>query len=107
MGKTKKKDLPDLGYLALRGTAIPVRVTPKAARNAIVPGEGALKVTVTTAPENGKATQAVRALLAKAMGIAASHIELRSGTTSRSKIFVYTGPDAYFGPDAFPMPDHD
>lgn len=107
MGKPKKKDLPDLGYLALRGTMISVRVTPKAARNAIVPGDGGLKVTVTTAPENGKATQAVRALLAKAMGIAASQLELRSGTTSRSKVFVYTGPDAYSRPDAIPMPDQD
>ena len=105
MGKPKKKDLPDLGHLALRGTAIPVRVTPRVARNTIVACEGDLKVTVTTAPENGKATAAVRALLAKAMGIAASHLELRSGATSRSKVFVYTGPNSYTGPDSYTAPD--
>ncbi len=99
MGKPKKKDLPDLGHLALRGTEIPVRVTPGAARNAIVVGEGELKVSVTTVPENGKATATVRALLARAMGIAASHLELRRGAASRSKVFVYTGPDSYTGPD--------
>jgi uncharacterized protein YggU (UPF0235/DUF167 family) len=33
----------------------------------------------------------VRSLLAKAMGVAASKLELHQGATSRNKVFVYTG----------------
>lgn len=92
MGKPKKKDLPDLSHLCVPGAEIALRATPKAARNAIVEAEGALKVSVTAAPENGKATEAIRSLLAAAMGTAASNLELRRGATSRDKVFVYTGP---------------
>ncbi len=92
MGKPKKKDLPDLSHLCVPGAEIAVRATPKAARNAIVQAEGALKVSVTAAPENGKATEAIRNLLATAMGTAVSNLELRRGATSRDKVFAYTGP---------------
>ncbi|OBY24305.1 DUF167 domain-containing protein [Leisingera sp. JC1] len=92
MGKPRKKDLPDLSHLCVPGAEIALRATPKAARNAIVEAEGALKVSVTAAPENGKATEAIRSLLAAAMGTAASNLELRRGATSRDKVFVYTGP---------------
>ncbi|NVK16023.1 MAG: DUF167 domain-containing protein [Rhodobacteraceae bacterium] len=92
MGKPKKKDLPDLSHLCVPCAEIAVRATPKAARNAIVQAEGALKVSVTAAPENGKATEAIRSLLATAMGTAVSNLELRRGATSRDKVFAYTGP---------------
>ncbi|AUQ55014.1 UPF0235 protein [Phaeobacter inhibens] len=96
MGKPKQKDLPDLSHLAVAGAEIPVRVTPKASRNAILliaqaeSGQGvSLKITVTAAPENGKATAAVQALLARAMRIAPSDLELLRGATSRDKVFAY------------------
>ncbi|OED48222.1 DUF167 domain-containing protein [Leisingera sp. S232] len=92
MGKPKKRDLPDLSHLRMPGMEIAVRVAPKAGRNAIVQASGYLKIFVTAAPENGKANGAVRQLLAQAMGAAASNLELRHGSTSRSKLFVYTGP---------------
>ena len=92
MGKPKKKDLPDLTHLCVPGAEIAVRAAPKAARNAIAEAEGGLKISVTAAPENGKATEAIRQLLALAMGTAASNLDLRRGTASRSKLFVYTGP---------------
>ncbi|MBY6139039.1 DUF167 domain-containing protein [Leisingera daeponensis] len=91
MGKPKKKDLPDLRHLRVPGAEITVRAAPKAARNAVVQAGEALKISVTAAPENGKATEAVRSLLAMAMGTAASNLELRRGATSRGKVFVYTG----------------
>ncbi|CUH89177.1 hypothetical protein PH5382_03123 [Phaeobacter sp. CECT 5382] len=91
MGKLKKKDLPDFGHLAQPGTEIMVRVTPKAARNAILVNKDEIQITVTEAPENGKATEAVRRLLARAMGTATSNLELRRGATSRNKVFVYVG----------------
>ncbi|UWR87446.1 DUF167 domain-containing protein [Phaeobacter inhibens] len=96
MGKPKQKDLPDLSHLAVADAEIPVRVTPKASRNAILliaqaeSGQGvSLKITVTAAPENGKATAAVQALLARAMRIAPSDLELLRGATSRDKVFAY------------------
>ncbi|OIQ42223.1 MAG: hypothetical protein BM560_07230 [Roseobacter sp. MedPE-SWde] len=90
MGKPKRKNLPDLSHLAVAGAKIAVRVTPKAASNSISVSEAGLKVTVTSVPENGKATEAARSLLAKAMGVAASKLDLRQGATSRNKVFVYT-----------------
>jgi len=92
MGKPRKKDLPDLSHLCVPGAEIAVRATPKAARNAILQADGGLKISVTAAPENGKATEAVRRLLAAAMGTAAANLVLRRGAASRDKLFVYTGP---------------
>lgn len=98
MGKPRKNDLPDLRDLCVPGQEIAVRATPKAARNAILPmqsdgGAGVvLKITVTAAPENGKATEAIRSLLALAMGTAPSNLQLRRGATARDKLFAYTGP---------------
>ncbi|MFV1594813.1 DUF167 domain-containing protein [Phaeobacter sp. JH20_36] len=96
MGKPKQKDLPDLSHLAIAGAEIAVRVTPKASRNAVIRAgaescgqAGVLKITVTAAPENGKATAAVQLLLARAMGIAPSQLTLLRGATSREKVFAY------------------
>ncbi|MEP4036220.1 DUF167 domain-containing protein [Pseudophaeobacter sp.] len=90
MGKPKRKNLPDLSDLAVTGARIAVKVTPGASSNSILRSEAGLKVAVTAVPENGKATEAVRRLLAKAMGVAASRLELHQGASSRNKIFVYT-----------------
>jgi len=91
MAKPKPRDLPDLTDLAVPGTQIALRVTPRAARNGMERRDGALRVTVTAAPENGRANAAVQALLATAMGVAPSHLELVRGQTSRDKVFVYSG----------------
>jgi uncharacterized protein len=91
MGKPRKKDLPDLTYLARPGAEIAVRVTPKAARNSIELRQGVLRISVTVAPENGKATGAVQSLLATAMAVAPSQLVLKRGQTSRDKLFVYVG----------------
>lgn len=72
------------------GRVFRVRVTPKAASNQISAdptGQFDFRVRVTVAPENGKANQAVGRLLAKAIGVPKSRIELLGGTTSRDKQF--------------------
>ncbi|ASP20098.1 hypothetical protein ANTHELSMS3_01399 [Antarctobacter heliothermus] len=79
--------LPDLSDLAIPGTTLAVRVTPKAARNAVLRDETGLRVTVTTVPEGGKANAAVIKLLAKALGVPKSRLELLRGETSRDKLF--------------------
>ncbi len=77
----------DLTDLAIPGTTLEVRVTPKASRNKIERDGNALRVYVTTAPENGKATAAVQKLLAKALGVPKSRLTLIRGETSRDKVF--------------------
>jgi uncharacterized protein len=69
------------------GTEFSVRVTPSASRNAITTEDGAIRVYVTTIPEDGKATAAVIKLLAKSLGVAKSRLTLIRGTTSRDKQF--------------------
>ena len=80
-------DLPDLSHLAIPGARIAVRVTPKARRNAVVAEDGVIRVYVTSVPEDGKATAAVVALLARALGVAGTRLELIRGATARDKLF--------------------
>ncbi|MFO1140463.1 MAG: DUF167 domain-containing protein [Paracoccus sp. (in: a-proteobacteria)] len=79
--------MTDLSHLAQPGTLIEVRVTPRASRNAVLLDDGAIRVTVTTVPEDGKANAAVVKLLAKALGVAKSRLVLVRGATSRDKVF--------------------
>ncbi len=76
-----------LAHLARPGTTLALRVTPRASRNEIKVEDGALKVLVTTAPENGKANAAVVKLLAKALGVPKSRLTLLRGATARDKLF--------------------
>ena len=53
--------------------------------------DGALKVTVTQAPEKGKANKAIIELLAAELHIKKSQIQLLSGETSAQKKFLFRG----------------
>jgi uncharacterized protein len=65
-----------------------VRVQPKARANAVKGWHGAaLRVSVTTAPEDGKANRAVIDLLAETFDVAPSSINLVRGAASRDKWF--------------------
>ena len=65
-----------------------VRVQPKARANAVKGWYGAaLRVSVTAAPEDGKANRAVIALLAETFDVAPSSINLVRGAASRDKWF--------------------
>lgn len=64
---------------------IDIKVTPKAAQEKVVEKEGKLRVYVTAAPEDGKANKAVRKLLAKHFGVAASKISILHGQTAQLK----------------------
>ena len=79
--------MTDLSHLAQPGTEIAVRVTPRASRNAVLADGDAIRVTVTTVPEDGKANAAVVKLLAKALGVAKSRLVLVRGASSRDKVF--------------------
>jgi hypothetical protein len=74
------------------GVVIPVRAKPAARTNAIGGVlEGALRVSVTEAPERGKANKAIGALLAKSLGVSRSRVTLIAGETSPNKRFLVTG----------------
>ena len=71
------------------GAILPVRAHPGARRNEIR-GEqnGMLRVSVTQAPEKGKANKALIAVLSKGLSLKKSQIELISGATSPQKRFL-------------------
>jgi uncharacterized protein len=57
--------------------------------------DGALRVTVTAAPERGRANDDVIALLAEALDLPRDAVEILSGASSRSKtVVVPLPPDA-------------
>ena len=84
---SRHEDLPDLSALARPGTRIALRVTPRASRDRLVAEGAVLRAYVTTIPEGGKANAAVQKLLAKAMGVPKSRLELIRGATARDKVF--------------------
>ena len=79
--------LPDLSDLAISGSTVEIHVTPKARKNTIEAGDR-VRVWVTAPPENGRANEAVRKLLAKALGVAPSRLTLKRGATARDKVFA-------------------
>jgi hypothetical protein len=64
-----------------------VRVTPGARVEALEITDGRLQAKVRAKPEDGKANAAVLKLLASALAIAPSRLELIAGATSREKRF--------------------
>jgi uncharacterized protein YggU (UPF0235/DUF167 family) len=79
------------------GLEVRVRVTPRGGRDAIdgiealSNGRRVLKVRVRAVPEDGAANEAVRRLLAKALGLPASAVSLEAGATARLKTFLIAG----------------
>jgi uncharacterized protein YggU (UPF0235/DUF167 family) len=84
--------MTDLSHLARPGATIAIRVTPNARRPGVDLVEGQIRVAVTETPEAGKATEAARAALAKAMGVAKTRLVLVRGATARDKLFRLDGP---------------
>lgn len=77
------------------GCILPVRVHPGARKNAISGiHDGALKISITTLPTDGRANDALVAFLSVCLGVPRSHISLLSGATSRSKVLRVAGKKA-------------
>lgn len=71
---------------------ITVRLTPRGGRNAIDGWDGeTLRVRVASAPVDGKANDALMRLLAKALGLAPSRLNLISGAQARVKTIEVDG----------------
>ena len=84
-----KADLPEPGAIRALADAqgrLAVRVTPGARVESLEICEGRLIAKVRVKPEDGKATDAVLALLAQALGVGISRLKLLRGATSREKL---------------------
>ncbi len=74
------------------GATLALRVQPKAKRNAILGEQAlALKVAVTAPPEDGRANDAVLALLREEYMLQRSQLALLSGQTNRNKVVLVRG----------------
>ena len=74
------------------GATLPLRVQPKAKRNAILGEQSlALKVSVTAPPEDGRANEAVLALLREEYHFQRTQLVLLSGHTNRNKVVLVRG----------------
>jgi len=73
--------------LAVSGTEFSCKVTPRARRSSITRDGSMIKISVTAAAEDGKATAAVTEALAHALGVAKSRLTLLRGAISREKVF--------------------
>ncbi len=71
--------------------SVTVRVVPRSGRTAVEVGPDGPVVRVRAAPEGGRATEEARRALARAAGVAAGAVRLRTGTRSRTKVFEVEG----------------
>ena len=76
------------------GVTVDLRVQPRARRSAIEPALGALRVQVTAPPEDGKANEAVIALLAEAWRLPRSSFGVIKGQAARAKTVRIAGDPA-------------
>ena len=71
-----------------------LKVVPGASRDQVVGAHGdRLRVKVTAPPEGGKANDAVRALLARRLGLAVRDVSIVQGATSARKTLLVRGID--------------
>ena len=74
------------------GVLMPVQALPKARRNAVTGTHaGHLKVSVTRAAEKGKANEAIRGVLAKALALRKAQLRIVAGEMAGKKQFLVTG----------------
>lgn len=70
---------------------VPVRVTPRARRNALAIEDGTLRVWLTAPPVEGAANAALLALLAERLRLPRRAVTLLRGETAREKVVAIDG----------------
>jgi uncharacterized protein len=78
----------------MNGVTVDLRVQPRARRNALEASGEALKASVTAPPEDGKANDAVIALLAGEWRIPKSAFAVIKGASARTKTLSVSGEPA-------------
>lgn len=77
------------------GCTVSVRVHPGARRNAVSGiHAGAVKISLTTPPVDGRANEALIAFVAELLGIPRARVSLVAGMTGRAKVLRITGKNA-------------
>jgi len=86
-GRATRDEPPTVAPMAPGDDTIEVRVIPRARRDA-VDGEraGRLVVRVTAAPVDGRANDAVRAVVAAHLGVRTADVDVVAGQRSRDKV---------------------
>jgi uncharacterized protein (TIGR00251 family) len=71
-----------------RGSALALRVTPRASQNKIVGllGDGTIKVHIAAPPADDDANKELVAFLADVLGVPKSRVEIVAGNTGRDKL---------------------
>jgi uncharacterized protein (TIGR00251 family) len=72
----------------IKGSALAVRVTPRASKDEIVEvlSDGTVKVHLKAPPVEGRANAALVKFLSSVLGVAASRVEVVAGATGRDKL---------------------
>lgn len=71
-----------------RGSALAIRVTPRARKNEIseILSDGTIKIRLTAPPVEGKANKALVDFLSEVLDTSPSNIEIVAGASSRNKL---------------------
>jgi uncharacterized protein len=79
-----------------KGSALAVRVTPRASRNEIVEmlDDGTIKVRLAAPPVDNEANQALIEFLADILGVPKSRLDIVAGVTGRDKLIAVLDMDA-------------
>lgn len=79
-----------------KGSALAVRVTPRASRNEIVEmlGDGTIKVRLAAPPVDNEANRALIEFLADILGVPKSRLDIVAGVTGRDKLIAVLDMDA-------------
>ena len=79
-----------------RGSALAVRVTPRASANKIVElmNDGTVKIHIAAPPVDDKANQELIKFLADILGVTKSRLEIVAGVTGRDKLISVLDMDA-------------
>lgn len=86
MNEDRTPDLSNAVVLSADGVVVRVHVQPKAHREQIIGIHGdRIKLAVTEPPDKGKANDAVARLIAAALNLAPSRVEILRGEISRQK----------------------
>ncbi len=88
-------EIPAFAHDIADGCNLAVRVHPGARRNGVTGlHAGAVKNSLTTPPTDGRANEALVALLAKLLRLPKARISILSGVTSRTKLLRIDGKSA-------------
>jgi len=78
------------------GSALAVRVTPRASRNEVVEvtADGTVRIRITASPVEGEANEKLVAFLAEVLNVPKSRLEIVAGLSGRDKLISVLDMDA-------------